>query len=244
MQPDISLQGVSSIASLAPCKRSVFKVTFACRIPEALRSNAAGCGAVVGFMRYNKMRRDADAASWAAASTTADDDDSVICIRHEDHALLSPHLVGGTSSGSSSVRASTPAKTPISNDDVDDERSSDDAGYGFEANRRIHALEFSRDSSWVLASPCHSCGWATPASVRRSASCTTNDAATEPHSASDDDDDMSDGENNGAHANDQSAAPPSDWDLMLPHSPQHPAFGAKVRRHHPVAIPIRFLKPM
>jgi hypothetical protein len=242
MQPNISSQdgGASVDASMVPCsKRSAFKVTFACRIPEALRSNAAGCGAVVGFMRYNKMRHDADAASWVAASVTADD--SVVCIRHEDHACLSPHTAG-TVSGSSSVRASTPdvaAMTPISNDEAG-EHASDDAGYGFEANRR-HALELSRDSSWVLASPCRSCGWATPASVRRSVSCTTNDAATE-HSASDDDDvgDFYNGMNT-AH---DAAVAPSEWDLLLPNSPQHPVFGSNVRRYHPAAIPIRFLKPL
>lgn len=239
MQPDMSLPNGSVLvgAPMPSIKRGGFKVTFACRMTEALRNNSGGCGAVVGIMRYNKMRRDADAASWEAVSATVDEN-SVVCIRHDDHLLPSPH----TASGSSSVRATTPdvaAKTPISNDDADEMGFLDD--HGFETNRR-YGLDVSRDSSWVLASPCRSCGWATPASIRRSASCTTNDAATE-HSASDEDGGIDDdGDANVAQVYGES---PSlrEWDI-LPQSPHHAAFAARHRRLHPAATPVRILKPM
>jgi hypothetical protein len=190
-------------------KRSTaFKVTFACRIPEALRNNS-GYGAVVGIMRYNKMRHDADAASWLAVSA-ADGDAQV----RRNECLLNGASLASVHSAAAAMRSSTPdiaVVTPMSNDDVDDE----DAGtpedaLGFEAHRRM--LDGSRDSSWVLTSPCRSSGWVTPASVRRSASVVTDELTND---RSDDDSDSV-----------VPATPPPtprDWDAMsLPRSPHNP----------------------
>lgn len=220
MQPESSIVGESALMSDATIasthKRShAFKVTFACRIPEVLRNNS-GYGSIVGFMRFNKMRHDADAASWEA--TYANDDPYTV----EDAAAQG------------SIRSATPdvaAKTPMSNDDVESDDARSEDAHGFESHRR-HTLGISRDSSWVLASPCRSSGLVTPASIRRSASCATDDALPDH---SDDDD---------APAPDSNAptSMPRGWDV-LSHSlsPHHPA---ALHGKLPAAPSIRLLAPL